>query len=105
MFTFRFSPHTGPRLLAAFGIAALVTGIGLATSRPTHSAGGPISVSRTPLMTTTTADGPDQRPVREYADITISDGYTGAGKTIYAVPAHKRIVIDKVFAYAFDNTP
>jgi hypothetical protein len=93
----RFRP-TGPRLLASFGTAALLVGIGLAASRPVHSAGGPIAVdvANAPLPITT-ADDHDKQGVQYGVFIPVSAG-SGSSNFSYTVPAGKRLVIESVSA-------
>jgi hypothetical protein len=87
--------HTyAPRLLAGFGTAALVIGVGLfASSRPAHTAGGPIpvSIANLPLPTT----GPALQPVDVYihAYSTTNQSY---GNLVYTVPAGKRLVVESM---------
>ena len=83
-----------PRLLAGFGTLALVAGVGLfASSRPAHTAGGPIpvTVANVPLVTTA-ADNPAKQPV-ELQNVLNS---AGTFQVFYTVPAGKRLVIEYV---------
>ena len=90
-----------PRLLAGFGTAALVAGVGLfASSRPAHTAGGPIpvTVSNSPLATSA-ADNPAKQPVE--VQVILSNVATFS--TFYTVPAGKRLVIE--YVNIFSNYP
>ena len=99
MHTARF-PAAGPRLLAGFGTAALLAGIGLAASRPVRSAGGPIAVSvaNAPLITTPT-DNPDKQGVQYGTTIIVAANGSIASRR-YTVPAGKRLVIESISASA-----
>ena len=92
-----------PRLLAGFGTAALVAGVGLfASSRPAHTAGGPIPVNVANTVQTTATDGPAKQPVRFAASLI---GVVGevATDAPYTVPAGKRLVIEYVSAKSNTN--
>jgi len=87
-----------PRLFAGLGTLTLLGGIGLAASRPAHTAGGPIAVNvaNTPLPTTdTTLAG--RTPFSKRLDLTFVYGYT---RGTYVVPAGKRLVLTYVSADA-----
>ncbi len=92
----------GPRLLAGFGAAALLAGLGLAAARPVRSAGGPIAVAiaNTPLPTTATDDHDKQGVQYEVFLPVVSNGNSGNSgfDTRYTVPAGKRLVIESISA-------
>lgn len=93
MNTFRLSI---PPLLAAFGTAVLLTGIGLAASRPVQSAAGPIpiTIANSPLPTTA-ADDHDRQDVQFNGLLQIVDGgNSDYNDTSCTVPAGKRLVIE-----------
>ncbi len=81
-----------PRLLAGFGTAALLAGIGLVASRPAHTAGGPVpvTVANTPLTTRPIDIATPAQPFALRMDLTFTDGYVA--KT-FTVPANKRLVL------------
>ena len=86
------SKDFAPRLLAGFGTAALVAGVGLfASSRPAHTAGGPIpvTVSNAPLGVTST----EGQPVEVYVDANTSPS---SSNLVYTVPAGKRLVVESM---------
>ena len=81
-----------PRLLAGFGTAALVAGVGLfASSRPARSVGGPIpvTVSNAPLGVTST----EGQPVEVYVNTNTSPP---SSNLVYTVPAGKRLVVESM---------
>ena len=82
-----------PRLLAGIGLLALLAAIGLVTSRPAHSGGGPVpvTVTNTPLAVSS-LDNPDQQPVELHPSLSSF----GQSSTFYTVPAGKRMVIEYV---------
>ena len=83
-----------PRLLAGFGTLALAGAIGLVSSHPAHTAGGPITVSiaNTPLATTdTTLSG--RTPFSKRLDLNFVSG-SASGTVV--VPAGKRLVLTYV---------
>ena len=91
-------PRLSPRFLAGFGTLAVLGGLGLASSRPAHTAGGPIAVSiaNAPLSTTPT-DNPNKQGVQFTSLYFIADGAQTAGRLgVYKVPAGKRLVIETV---------
>ena len=95
-----------PRLLAGFGTAALVAAVGLfASSRPAHTAGGPIPVTVANTVPTTAADGPAKQPFQATTLYIIpSNSSTGHLDTVdyikdIVVPAGKRLVIQTVSVY------
>ncbi len=86
-----------PRLLAGFGTAALVAGVGLfASSRPAHTAGGPIAVNvaNLPLPTTPTDLAAPTQPFQ--MDLQPSTDMASYISQSFTVPAHKRLVIEFV---------
>jgi hypothetical protein len=88
-----------PRLLAGFGTAALVIAVGLfASSRPAHTAGGPIpvNIANVPLPTTPTALAAPTQPFQHTFQI-VSGGSARISESI-TVPLHKRLVIEYVSA-------
>jgi hypothetical protein len=109
--------HTyAPRLLAGFGTAALVAAVGLfASSRPAHTAGGPIpvSIANVPLPTTPTDEAAPRQPFVASTLYTISDGNnyggidTADGYKDITVPVGKRLVVQTVslFRYNSDFSP
>ncbi len=80
-----------PRFFAAFGLLALVGAVGLVSSRPARTAGGPIAVSvaNTPLAVTT-ASG---TPAEGFIEIG-SPTNSVFNKLLYTVPAGKRLSVD-----------
>ena len=104
-----------PRLWAGFGTAALVAAVGLfASSRPAHTAGGPIpvnvantvSVAATTPLPTTAADNPDKQPFGSYIEIKFSAGsqngvanFNIQGSQTFQVPTGKRLIIDSASFY------
>jgi hypothetical protein len=88
-----------PRLLAGLGTAALVAGVGLfASSRPAHTAGGPIAVNVANLpLPTLPADlvAPTQ-PFQ--MDLQPLSSTSSRASQNFTVPAHKRLVIEFVSA-------
>lgn len=86
---------------AGFGPAALVAVVGLfASSRPAHTAGGPIpvNIANTPLATTA-ADSPAKQSVHVQEILSQS----GTFSIFYTVPAGKRLVIE--YINLFSNVP
>ena len=88
-----------PRLLAGFGTAALVAGVGLfASSRPAHTAGGPVPVTVANTVQNHDADN----PARQSVQFVIQPDTYGTGLNVAVtsipVPAHKRFVIEYVSA-------
>ena len=98
--------HFSARLLACFGTLALAGAIGLVSSRPAHTAGGPIAVTvaNTPLATTAAAD-PAKQPFTAQTIYVFADGSengspdTASGYKDIAVPAGKRLVIQTIGLY------
>lgn len=97
----RTSAHTGvtlrTRLGGALALVALAAGLGLASSRPAHTAGGPIAVAvaNTPLAV---LNRDSDSPARSAVGSTITLNNTSVGGTLsgtlYTVPAGKRLVIE-----------
>ncbi len=91
------------KLAGTLIVLGLLTGIGLAASRPAHTAGGPVPVvvSNVPLSITT-VDSPSRQPVqiKEVFDT------NGTNHVIYTVPAGKRLVIEAInsFSNVFNDT-
>ena len=101
-----------PRLLAGFGTAALVTGVGLfASSRPARTAGGPVPVTVTntvPVtalapLPTTSADAPAKQGVQSSAEFLLSGSDDFVTQDMYTVPPGKRLVIETVSAFNNNN--
>ena len=86
-----------PRLLAGFGTAALIGAVCLVSSRPAHTAGGPIAVSvaNTPIATTA-ADDPAKQPFQKTLEIQANNSFP----IVATVPAGKRLVIESICAYS-----
>ena len=91
-----------PRLLAGFGMLALLGGIGLASSRPAHTAGGPVPVTVTnPSLAVTDADAARQAVT---GALSLSGPvFSSPYGTLYTVPANKRLVIETVTAISERN--
>ena len=89
-----------PRLFAAFGLLALVGAVGLVSSRPARTAGGPIAVSvaNTPLPVSS-ADSRDKQVVQLTQNMSFPAGQAVATVSVYTVPTGKRLVINGVSAY------
>ena len=86
----------GPRLLAGTGALALLAGLGLAASRPAHTAGGPVpvSVTNTPLRVTDAAAA-DGQPFTYQTRFGSADG--DLSKFVHlSVPAGKRLVVETI---------
>ena len=86
-----------PRLLAGFGTVALLGAVCLVSSRPAHTAGGPIAVSvaNIPLATTPT-DNPAKQGFQFEAEVYMDTAVRQNGMQIYTIPPGKRLVIDSV---------
>ena len=97
------TPHHGSRLLAGFGALALLGGIGLASTRPAHTAGGPIAVNvaNTPLTTTATDD-----PAKQPFQVTKLISNNSSSVDFATVPSAKRLVIESATAFSnlFNDT-
>ena len=64
-----------PRLLAGIGLLALLAAIGLVTSRPAHSGGGPVPV--TVVNAVQERDSPARQPVEKFIQISsVNDSST-----------------------------
>ena len=87
-----------PRLLAGFGMLALLGGIGLASSRPARTAGGPVpvTVANVPLPSLPTDVAAPSQPVGVQGLATVTNGF--GRSTVYTVPAGKRLVVETVSA-------
>ena len=96
-------PTFAPRLLAGFGTAALVAAVGLfASSRPAHTAGGPIPVmvSNAPLHVTDSeaARTPFQTQLALFVDVGAVLPIAYAYENNFTVPAGKRLVLQGLTA-------
>ncbi len=96
---------TAPRLLAGFGMLALIGAIGLASSRPARTAGGPIAVNvaNAPLAALPTDVAAPTQPF-QYLFQTENDGGPRTSQSI-VVPAHKRLVIEYISASLNEYAP
>ena len=85
------SSSLGPRLLAGVGLLALLGGIGLASSRPAHTAGGPVpvTVANSPLGVTST----EGQPVEVYV---FANPSPSSSNLVYTVPAGKELVVESM---------
>ena len=82
-----------PRALAGVGLLALLGGIGLVSTRPARSVGGPVPVSITNApLSVSSADDPAKQPVELQAVL----NKVGTTTAFYTVPAGKRLVIEYV---------
>ena len=87
-----------PRLLAGFGTAALVAAVGFfASSRPAHTAGGPIPVTVANIVQNRDADNFDKQPFVKQMTLTTLGGDSATAS--FTVPAGKRLVVETVTAY------
>jgi len=86
-----------PRLFAGIGTLTLLGGIGLAASRPAHTAGGPIAVNiaNTPISTAA-ADDPAKQPFQATRFIENNS----VGVFFPPVPAGKRLVIESINTFS-----
>jgi len=86
-----------PRLFAGIGTLTLLGGIGLAASRPAHTAGGPIAVNiaNTPISTSA-ADDPAKQPFQATRFIENNS----VGVFFPPVPAGKRLVIESINTFS-----
>ena len=86
-----------PRLFAGLGTLTLLGGIGLAASRPAHTAGGPIAVNiaNTPISTSA-ADDPAKQPFQATRFIENNS----VGVFFPPVPAGKRLVIESINTFS-----
>ena len=89
-----------PRFFAAFGLLALVGAVGLVSSRPAHTAGGPIAVSVANTVRSHDADNPAQQPFQTRLDF---DSTTTNSEGTFVVPAGKRLVLENVSAETFSG--
>lgn len=94
----RLSLLTAPRLFAGFGTLTLLAGIGLISSRPAHTAGGPIAVNvaNTPLPMIA-ADDPAKQPFQVVVLLTKNGDLTAISTQ---VPAGKRLVVEAVSIFS-----
>ena len=84
-----------PRLFAGFGLAALLGGIGLASTRPARSTGGPVPVTVTnPALAVTDAEA--ARQAVSASVILTGPVFSAPEGTLYTVPANKRLIIETV---------
>lgn len=98
------SASFAPRLLAGFGAAALLGAVCLVSSRPAHTAGGPIAVNvaNTPLAVTVAGDSAAKQPfvagtVYRFQDTDTFAGVdTTDGFAAIPVPAGKRLIVQTV---------
>ena len=86
------------RLLAGIGLLALLAAIGLVTSRPAHSGGGPVPVTVVNAVTNHDGDNPALQPfaIRVFP--------TPKASVTFTVPTGKRLVIQQVSAFSFGST-
>ena len=93
-----------PRLLAGIGTAALVAAVGLfASSRPAHTAGGPIPVTvSNSSLNVTDADNPARQPFAHTSYLSLPVGTAFVNDSI-PVPAGKRLVIEYVEVFSSDT--
>ncbi len=90
-------PHA-PRLFAAVGTLTLLAAAGLfASSRPAHTAGGPVPVTVANTVQNHDRDNPALQPVG-VTDFVQTNDQTYATKTLYTVPPGKRLVLESVSA-------
>ena len=94
----RLTLHFSARLLAGVGTLTLLVGIGLISSRPAHTAGGPIPVTVANTVENHDLDKPARQPftIRVYPTASTPQNFT--------VPAGKRLVIQQVSAFNFGST-
>ena len=82
-----------PRLLAGFGTLTLLAAIGLVTSRPAHSGGGPVPV--TVVNAVQERDSPARQPVEKFIQISsVNDSSTK--NLLYTIPAGKQLVVESM---------
>lgn len=86
-----------PRLLAGFGAAALLGAVCLVSSRPAHTAGGPIAVNvaNTPISTAA-ADDPAKQPFQATRFVENNS----VGVFFSPVPVGKRLVIESINTFS-----
>jgi hypothetical protein len=102
-----------PRLLAGVGLIALLGAVGLVSSRPAHTAGGPVpvTVANSPLnVQNHDADNAARQPFQASTQYVIPAGkYLGALDTAnnYAdivIPSGKRLVVQTVSEYIVQSS-
>jgi len=91
------SSSLGSRLLAGVGTLALLAAVGLFSSRPARTAGGPVpvTVANAPLAVTA-ADNPAKQPFQAFVPVYLPNGQNSATGPTIPVPAGKRLVIQVV---------
>lgn len=94
----KISYTLAPRLLSGVGLLALLAGISLFTSRPAHTAGGPVPVAVTNAVQE--RDSPPRQPV-QVNFVLSSTGGQDIFKTLYTVPPGKRLVVECFTARSF----
>ena len=95
----------GPRLLAGLGLAALLGGLGLVSSRPARSGGGPVPVTvANPSVPVHPTDQAAPTEPFQHTFQPTSDTDNRISETI-TVPAHKRLVIEYVSASLNEYPP
>ena len=90
-----------PRILAGVGIAALVAAFGLVSSRPAHTAGGPIPVTVANTVQNRDFDDPAHQPFQTVIYFGSTPTKTSATIT---VPTGKELVIENISAFAYVPT-
>ena len=96
------SSQLGSRLLAGVGTLALLGGIGLMSSRPARTAGGPVPVTvANPSLAVTDADAARQAVTGNL--ILSGPVFSSPSGILYTVPASKRLVIETVAAISNRN--
>ena len=86
------SSSLGSRLLAGAGTLALLGGIGLMSSRPARTAGGPIPVSVSNTIQNHDVDNPARQPFQ--FTLAPSSNVSNTATDSYTVPAGKRVVLE-----------
>jgi hypothetical protein len=83
------------RLVSAFALFCLLVAIGLVSSRPAHTAGGPVpvTVANAPLATRPIDIATPAQPFAHRMDILIA---AGAANQSFTVPVNKRLVLTYV---------
>ena len=91
------SSSLGSRLLAGVGTLALLAAVGLFSSRPARTAGGPVpvTVANAPLAVTA-ADNPAKQPFQAFVPVYLPNRQNSATGPTIPVPAGKRLVIQMV---------
>ena len=94
-----FSRTHAPRLTAGFGTAALVASVGFfASSRPAHTAGGPLPVAVANTVASRDAENPGRQPFALRLIFHPSQPAT------FDVPAGKRLVLTQLYAHTASQT-